>query len=135
MSHLRLLPLFADLMALFALIFASPLAADVEAVNGSEPAPDANGKLCGYSAIQEGGFVVELYTNPCTDADQAEHFQTIYNKYCTLCIMFTGRGCTGDTTFVGGVMQDSKYIAPSQSYYCPWEKTDIEAAKKKYGIE
>lgn len=75
-------------MALFAFVLATPLASNVALVSHSEPAPDAKGKLCGYSSIQEGGFVVELYTNPCTDVDQAEHFQTVYNKYCTLCLMF-----------------------------------------------
>lgn len=32
-------------------------------------------------------------------------------------------------------MMDSKYIAPSKSYYCPWGKKDVEGAKKKYGVE
>jgi hypothetical protein len=56
----RLLPL---LTLLFTLIFATPLAAaDIDLVSRGEDAPGANGKLCGYSSIQEGGFVVELYT-------------------------------------------------------------------------
>jgi hypothetical protein len=29
------------------------------------------------------------HQNPCTDADQAEHFQTVDNKWCTLCLMFS----------------------------------------------